>query len=850
MAIYDDYYLDLYNQPSKKRFTDFVKDKLEAPPVTFTDFVKDKLEAPPEVPRKFAGEFFSDPLNVLPAGPLRPNQPPSNAAIDETYRDLQTAGLSEGDAWQTATTGSGPGGNVYGMSRYKNVPNVPSALESQIGGAQISGGTSNIPNIPVTGTSGIATSNLPTSMQQRAADQISAASGAPIAPLPSPSALDMQVGNLPVPFDYAQTTLPGQSPSNVSTDLLNRQTGFIPPTPSTMGLGTTGTGGGSLIGEQARQQDLMNRQAQVESQIPSGQYTGSPDALQSIVESRTENVLPPFPYTSTEDVLTGGTDIVSQINAGIDAIKSSASSAGEMIGNVTGAGLNSFGMISSSNGFMYDLFKGEEGGEGSSGMARRTPEAQASIDNFLADMESRHEGAFDGMSPDVAAYIADSMANPNNDSSLDKSENDNSDETGKTGGDTDVFEGSGMGLADQFTLQGFNQMTQNSPVDTRAALTLTDELIDNPEVTNKADLITFLKQISEPLKINEGNLSPKLPVFPASVINDLTKEVQIPNTSLQGMTEEEMIATGQPRFITTYQIDPAGEALLNFYNEYVLNALSFGREAQNYKTQLLIAEANANPYGLTNEDQLEIEEIRANPYGLTNEQAVSLERNGLDSAVFTKLQEDLTKAQFNPYGLNAEDWKTQFNPYALDAEDYLSAQRQGLGEQDFLNKELQLARIAAQPGLVQAAGSFLNPSTIAGLGGAFLPSTGRTYQIPQEISSMQTLGQTGGGTSLNELSSGLSFQPLGGTQEGLDYLSSIEAAVPNSVSNALRTGNSLTLGGLQQLQQENPTALELYFGALANQGISQDQAIQNAFASSPGEAPNRGGTLAPVQLGY
>ena len=822
MAIYDDYYLDLYNPPKKRG----------APPVT------------------------------SPAGPLRPNQPPSNAAIDETYRDLQTAGLSEGDAWQTATTGSGPGGNVYGMSRYKNVPNVPSALESQIGGAQISGGTSNIPNIPVTGTSGIATSNLPTSMQQRAADQISAASGAPIAPLPSPSALDMQVGNLPVPFDYAQTTLPGQSPSNVSTDLLNRQTGFIPPTPSTMGLGTTGTGGGSLIGEQARQQDLMNRQAQVESQIPSGQYTGSPDALQSIVESRTENVLPPFPYTSTEDVLTGGTDIVSQINAGIDAIKSSASSAGEMIGNVTGAGLNSFGMISSSNGFMYDLFKGEEGGEGSSGMARRTPEAQASIDNFLADMESRHEGAFDGMSPDVAAYIADSMANPNNDSSLDKSENDNSDETGKTGGDTDVFEGSGMGLADQFTLQGFNQMTQNSPVDTRAALTLTDELIDNPEVTNKADLITFLKQISEPLKINEGNLSPKLPVFPASVINDLTKEVQIPNTSLQGMTEEEMIATGQPRFITTYQIDPAGEALLNFYNEYVLNALSFGREAQNYKTQLLIAEANANPYGLTNEDQLEIEEIRANPYGLTNEQAVSLERNGLDSAVFTKLQEDLTKAQFNPYGLNAEDWKTQFNPYSLDAEDYLSAQRQGLSEQDFLNKELQAARIAAQPGLVQAAGSFLNPSTIAGLGGgssardvlrdlgAFLPSTGRTYQIPQEISSMQTLGQTGGGTSLNELSSGLSFQPLGGTQEGLDYLSSIEAAVPNSVSNALRTGNSLTLGGLQQLQQENPTALELYFGALANQGISQDQAIQNAFASSPGEAPNRGGTLAPVQLGY
>ena len=67
-------------------------------------------------------------------------------------------------------------------------------------------------------------------------------------------------------------------------------------------------------------------------------------------------------------------------------------------------------------------------------------------------------------------------------------------------------------------------------------------------------------------------------------------------------------------------LDPAGELLLDFYNEYVGNALLMAREAQNQKSQLAIQEAQSNPFGLTAQDQLEIEKLRANPFGLTANQ--------------------------------------------------------------------------------------------------------------------------------------------------------------------------------------------------------------------------------------
>ena len=300
----------------------------------------------------------------------------------------------------------------------------------------------------------------------------------------------------------------------------------------------------------------------------------------------------------------------------------------------------------------------------------------------------------------------------------------------------------------------------------------------------------FFKQISQPLKFNE-NGSPFLPEFPGELLQQLTRNVEqtVPNPAFLALDPQDAVAAGIPDTITTVvpTLDPAGELLLDFYNEYVGNALLMAREAQNQKSQLAIQEAQSNPFRLTAQDQLEIEKLRANPFALTAEQALSLER-------------------------------------------------QGLGANEFIELELEKQRIGARPNLIQAISGFFQPGTVAALGGR------------QNVEGLlDRLGAFGG---VREIIPTVIEQLGGGTTQAApisqNYLQSLVGRVPDDVLSSLETGVPLTSARLAQLERENPTALQIYLGNLAGQGTTQDQAVLESLGRTPGVQNRRASQIGAV----
>ena len=301
----------------------------------------------------------------------------------------------------------------------------------------------------------------------------------------------------------------------------------------------------------------------------------------------------------------------------------------------------------------------------------------------------------------------------------------------------------------------------------------------------------FFKQISQPLKFNE-NGSPFLPEFPGELLQQLTRNVE---REIVNPIYTQYIAAGLevpsdvPPTITETSpvIDPAGELLLDFYNEYVGNALLMAREAQNQKSQLAIQEVQSNPFGLTAQDQLEIEKLRANPFGLTADQALSLER-------------------------------------------------QGLSADQFIELELEKQRIGARPNLIQAISGFFQPGTVAALGGTqnvegLLSRLGAFDGVREVIPTV--IEQLGGGTT--------QAAPI-----SQNYLQSLVGRVPDDVLSSLETGVPLTSARLAQLERENPTALQIYLGNLAGQGTTQDQAVLESLDRTPGVQNRRASQIGAV----
>ena len=330
----------------------------------------------------------------------------------------------------------------------------------------------------------------------------------------------------------------------------------------------------------------------------------------------------------------------------------------------------------------------------------------------------------------------------------------------------------------------------------------------------------FFASLAQPLSFNKETGTPKLPKFPVELLSQFTQEVE------QTVTNPAYLAYDDPEeakkldidptvTIKTRQIDPGAEILLDFYNEYVGNALLMAREAQQQISDQAVAYAQSNPYGLTAEDQRYIEETRANPYG-------------------------------------------------LNAEQYQSLQRQGLSADEFITLEMEKSRMAALPGLVSAAGQFFQPGTLAMLGGeegAFdilsrLGGMGRQQLTPRQMAERQAdidkqldtqLGFTSnqvmppaGGFVIGQDTEpyldqgvvGLSAQPQ---VQGLSLSPSVQAALPPDVLGALEQGKELTSGRLEQLQAENPTALEIYFGLKARQGKTPEQTVQRSLGVTPGQ---------------
>jgi hypothetical protein len=211
------------------------------------------------------------------------------------------------------------------------------------------------------------------------------------------------------------------------------------------------------------------------------------------------------------------------------------------------------------------------------------------------------------------------------------------------------------------------------------------------------------------------------------------------------------------------------------------------REAQNQKNQLAVAEAQANPFGLTAQDQLEIEKLRANPFGLTADQRLSLER-------------------------------------------------QGLSETDFIELELEKQRIGARPNLIQAISGFFQPGTVAALGGT------------QNVEGL--LSRLGAFDGVREVLPTVIDQLGGGTTQAApisqNYLQSLVGRVPDDVLSSLETGVPLTSARLAQLERENPTALQIYLGNLAGQGTTQDQAVLESLGRTPGVDNRRASQIGAV----
>lgn len=641
---------------------------------------------------------------------------------------------------------------------------------------------------------------------------------------------------------------PGTSPSAVSSGLLEQQQSFIPPTPSTMGLANTGFAQAAeerrlenLAASNAA--NMQNRQTGILNQIPQGTYQGNPDVLRAVVQDQTQRVLP-----ENRQVDIGGQTIVGGTAPNLDAAGISNMAAGrgtaatitnppgpsslEMIAGGAMMGADAIGNFASNigsdiqsgvsaignivnpppvptQGAGFGRGQGFEGLDGlytnrpgfesgpsvSYGGVTYTPLPGESIGSegqsigeileFITDSDEYEEIKRNAGTPIVTEIIED-IKDPNKEST-EESLKDGSG-TGKDGPPISRFENANLNSLES-QIDGFNTgLGVQDPNALTGAYSSGKAAVESAGA-DTVFLNKFFKQISQPLKFNE-NGSPFLPEFPGELLQQLTRNVE---REIVNPIYTQYIAAGLevpsdvPPTITetTPVIDPAGELLLDFYNEYVGNALLMAREAQNQKNQIAVQEIQSNPFGLTAQDQLEIEKLRANPFGLTAEQALSLER-------------------------------------------------QGLGANEFIELELEKQRIGARPNLIQAISGFFQPGTVAALGGrqnveGLLDRLGAFGGVREIIPTItEQLG--GGGTT--------ETAPL-----SQSYLQSLVGRVPDDVLSALENGIPLTSARLAQLEIENPTALEIYLGNLAGKGITRDAAVLESLGATPAVDNRRASTI-------
>ena len=549
---------------------------------------------------------------------------------------------------------------------------------------------------------------------------------------------------------------------------------------------------------------------QQQSFIPQGTFEPNPDVLQNIVASRTQEVLP-----ENRQVDIGGQTVVGGTAPVLDA-------AG--ISNM--AAQRGTGIISNPQGsFPPPLppppppppqgasFGRGQGFEGLEGLYTNIPgfESGPSVsvgDLFVTPTEGFNlgqEGATVGDALDkitdsdqyqqmlrdqgtpIVTNIVEDIQDPNKESTEESLEDGSG--TGKDGPPISTFENPNLKSLET-QIDGLNT---GLSVQTSEALTSAYSSGRAAVESAGADTVflnKFFKQLSQPLQFNE-NGSPKLPEFPGELLQQLTRNVEqtVPNPAFLALDPQDAVAAGIPDTITTVvpTLDPAGELLLDFYNEYIGNALLMAREAQKQKNELAVAEAQANPFGLTAQDQLEIEKLRTNPFGLTAEQALSLER-------------------------------------------------QGLSADDFIELELEKQRIGARPNLIQAISGFFQPGTVAALGGT------------QNVEGL--LSRLGAFDGAREVIPTVIEQLGGGTTQAApisqNYLQSLVGRVPDDVLSSLETGVPLTSARLAQLEAENPTALQIYLGNLAGQGTTQDQAVLESLGRTPGVQNRRASQIGAV----
>ena len=647
---------------------------------------------------------------------------------------------------------------------------------------------------------------------------------------------------------------PGTSPSAVTGNLFSQQQSFIPPTPATPGLANTGF---SAAAEQRRLENLaasnaanmQNRQADVLGQIPQGNFVGSPDVLQGIVESRTQEVLPENRQTTIgNQTVVGGTSPmfdaagISNLAAGrgtgtitnpqgptsIDVASQGLNTLGQGIaGGIAGGammGADAISSLAATARPFFDYtppppeptqgagFGRGQGFEGLDGLYTNRPgfesgptvsfggqtmiakegfnlgEEGATIGDVLdkiTDSDQYQQMLRDQGTP-IVTNIVEDIQDPNKESTEESLEDGSG--TGKDGPPISTFNNPNLKSLET-QIDGLNT---GLSVQTSEALTSAYSSGRAAVESAGADTVflnKFFKQISQPLQFNE-NGSPKLPEFPGELLQQLTRNVEqtVPNPAFLALDPQDAVAAGIPDTITTVvpTLDPAGELLLDFYNEYIGNALLMAREAQKQKNELAVAEAQANPFGLTAQDQLEIEKLRTNPFGLTAEQALSLER-------------------------------------------------QGLSANDFIELELEKQRIGARPNLIQAISGFFQPGTVAALGGTQnvegLLSRLGAFDGAREVLPT-VIGQLGGTTQAAPISQ--------------NYLQSLVGRVPDDVLSSLETGIPLTSARLAQLEAENPTALQIYLGNLAGQGTTQDQAVLESLGRTPGVQNRRASQIGAV----
>ena len=648
---------------------------------------------------------------------------------------------------------------------------------------------------------------------------------------------------------------PGTSPSAVTGNLFSQQQSFIPPTPATPGLANTGF---SAAAEQRRLENLaasnaanmQNRQADVLGQIPQGNFVGSPDVLQGIVESRTQEVLPENRQaTIGNQTVVGGTSPmfdaagISNLAAGrgtgtitnpqgptsIDVASQGLNTLGQGIaGGIAGGammGADAISSLAATARPFFDYtppppeptqgagFGRGQGFEGLDGLYTNRPgfesgptvsfggqtmiakegfnlgEEGATIGDVLdkiTDSDQYQQMLRDQGTP-IVTNIVEDIQDPNKESTEESLEDGSG--TGKDGPPISTFENPNLKSLET-QIDGLNT---GLSVQTSEALTSAYSSGRAAVESAGADTVflnKFFKQLSQPLQFNE-NGSPKLPEFPGELLQQLTRNVEqtVPNPAFLALDPQDAVAAGIPDTITTVvpTLDPAGELLLDFYNEYIGNALLMAREAQKQKNELAVAEAQANPFGLTAQDQLEIEKLRTNPFGLTAEQALSLER-------------------------------------------------QGLSANDFIELELEKQRIGARPNLIQAISGFFQPGTVAALGGT------------QNVEGL--LSRLGAFDGAREVIPTVIEQLGGGTTQAApisqNYLQSLVGRVPDDVLSSLETGVPLTSARLAQLERENPTALQIYLGNLAGQGTTQDQAVLESLGRTPGVQNRRASQIGAV----